>query len=276
MLANCAARGLQASPDQSSVWSSVAKFLIPTVLDRTVSALAVVLGARHYLRAHPRYGAFQKAKRDLLVANFADGNTVVNLKNVALQLHNMLKPAEADITRASVVFDWDAELPPIRPWAAQTMSRTGDDALLTLPHALDLLRQRGWDKCVRLGELFAGEIEKMREECESMRERLGRRYGDSAELFVLAERYCVVHAAACCLAHRALSSWIGEPLDGPEPLLLCLQRLWHLLYPLDTVIDESDVDAGAAVMLRLYRENRSFGYRQFVLAKSSGPGGEPR
>jgi alkylation response protein AidB-like acyl-CoA dehydrogenase len=278
VLANCAARGLQASPDQSSVWSSVAKFLIPTVLDRTVSALAVVLGARHYLRAHPRYGAFQKAKRDLLVANFADGNTVVNLKNIALQLHNLLKPSDADLSRASVVFDWDAELPPIRPWAAQTVSRTGDDALQTLPHALDVLRQRGWDKCVRLGELFAGEIERMREECESLREKLGRGYGDSAELFVLAERYCVVHAAACCLAHRAQSSWISDPLDGPEPLLLCLQRLWHLLHPLDTVVEESDVDAVAAVMLRLHREGRSFGYRQFVLAKNTEPvpGGEPR
>lgn len=291
VLANCSARSLQTSPDQSSVWSSVTKYLVPTTLDRTVSALAVVLGARHYLRGHHLYGAFQKAKRDLLVANFADGNTVVNLKNIALQLENLLTPANEDRVaaareRARVIFDWDAELPEIRPWAAQTVSRTGDDALLVLPHALELLSERAgddvetgrWERCVRFGRQFLAEADRMRQECEHLRTRLGRGYGESAELFLLAERYCVVHAAAACLAHRAYSSWITPPLDGAAPLLLCLQRLWHALHPLDTVIDESDVDEVASVLLWLHDEHRSFGYRQFVLAKRSAhiSGGEPR
>jgi alkylation response protein AidB-like acyl-CoA dehydrogenase len=289
VLANCAARSLQASPGQSSVWSSAAKYLVPTTLDRTVSALGVVLGARHYLRAHHRYGMFQKAKRDLLVANFADGNTVVNLKNIALQLENLLAPVDETRLavareRSAVVFDWDAELPSIRPWAAQTVSRTGDDAMLVLPHALQLLSARAgqgleaerWQKCVRLGEQFLAEAERMRQERANLRVHPGRGYGDSAELFLLAERYCVVHAAASCIAHRAFSSWITPPLDGAAPLLLCLQRLWHMLHPLDTVVDESDVDAVASAMLRLHDEHRSFGYRQFALAKSSEPisGGE--
>lgn len=249
-----------------------------------MSALAVVLGARHYLRGHHLYGAFQKAKRDLLVANFADGNTVVNLKNIALQLEKLLS-ATADaqaLERARVIFDWDAELPEIRPWAAQTVSRTGDDALLALPHALDLLSRRTgndrWATCVELGRRFLAEVGRMRQECADLRTRLGRGYGDSAELFLLAERYCVVHAAAACLAHRAFSSWIAPPLDGAAPLLLCLQRLWHALHPLDTVVDESDVDDMASVLRRLHDEHRSFGYRQFALAKRSAhiTGGEPR
>lgn len=297
VLAVCAARSLQSSPDQSTVWSAAAKYLVPTMLDHTVSELAVVLGARHYLRADPRYGAFQKARRDLPVANFADGNTVVNLKSIAMQLPMLLAGAAAGAPvepaalaaareRAATLFDWDAPLPEARPWAASTASRTGDDALLVLPDALERLDQRAaeavaagdaveasrWDRCVAMGHLFLDEAERMRVECRNLRARLGRRYGNSAELFLLAERFCVLHAAATCLAHRALSSsWIEPPLDGAAPLLLCLQRLWHRLHPLDVVADEADFEAVSDVMLRLHEEGRSFGYRQFALAKSTAP-----
>lgn len=282
----CAARSLQAAPDQSSVWSATAKYLVPTMLDRTVGELGVVLGARHYLRSHPHYGAFQKAKRDLLVANFADGNTVVNLKSIALQLDNLLAPPkdaaalDAALARAAVLFDWDAPLPGVEPWAAQTVSRTGDDAVTALPHALDLLTGRaqddptgGWARCVELGGRFRGELTRIGRESAALRTELGRGYGDSAELFALAEQFCVVHAAATCLAHRALSgSWITEPLDGPAPLLLCLERLWRALHPLDHVTDAADVEDAAAVLLRLHAGHRSFGYRQFALAGTTRNG----
>lgn len=289
----CAARSLQAAPDQSSVWSATAKYLVPTMLDRTVGELGVVLGARHYLRSHPRYGAFQKAKRDLLVANFADGNTVVNLKNIALQLDNLLAPPKdeaalaAALARSAVLFDWDAPLPDVEPWAAQAVSRSGDDAVTVLPHALgrlarrvDEVRDSGdatgarcWARCVELGERFRGELTRIGQRSAALRTELGRGYGDSAELFALAEQFCVLHAAATCLAHRALSSsWITEPLDGPAPLLLCLERLWRALHPLDRIADTADVEDVATALLRLHAEHRSFGYRQFALAATARNG----
>ncbi|MEJ2888516.1 acyl-CoA dehydrogenase family protein [Actinomycetospora aeridis] len=286
-LANCAARSLQTSPDQSAVWSSVAKYLVPTVLDRTVAELGVVLGARHYLRGHHRYGMFQKARRDLLVANFADGNTVVNLKNVATALPSLLAPAGDAATaaareRARALFDWDAELPPIAPWAAQTAGRTGDDALHVLPDAIAALARRAeatedpveadrWRRCAELGRHLGDELDWMRAECAALQKRLGRAYGSSAELFTLAERFCVLHAVATCLAHRALSSdWIATPMDGAAPLLMCLHQLWARLYPLDPVATPDDVEAAARVLLTCHAEGRSFGYRQFALAKPAG------
>ncbi|BFO16185.1 hypothetical protein SHKM778_25730 [Streptomyces sp. KM77-8] len=48
-----AVRSLQASPAQVSVWSSVAKYVVPTLLEGTLSRLNVVLGARVFLRTHP-------------------------------------------------------------------------------------------------------------------------------------------------------------------------------------------------------------------------------
>jgi alkylation response protein AidB-like acyl-CoA dehydrogenase len=288
-LANCAARSLQTSPDQSAVWSSVAKYLVPTVLDRTVAELGVVLGARHYLRGH-EYGMFQKARRDLLVANFADGNTVVNLKNVAAALPTLLaspatqEAAVAARERARALFDWDAELPPIAPWTAQTAGRTGDDALHVLPDAVAALHRRAaaaeddgdtveagrWRRCAEVGRHLGDEIDFIRAEVTALQERLGRDYGSSAELFGFAERFCVLHAAATCLAQRALSSgWIGAPLDGAAPLLLCLHQLWARLYPLDPIATADDVEAAAQALLACHAEGRSFGYRQFALAKST-------
>ena len=90
VVATGAVRGLQANPGQVSVLSSVAKFFVPTLLERMTAQLSVVLGARLYLRSHPRFGIYQKMIRDMLVAIFADGNTVVNLKNVASQLTPLL------------------------------------------------------------------------------------------------------------------------------------------------------------------------------------------
>ncbi|MFD0528738.1 acyl-CoA dehydrogenase family protein [Kitasatospora arboriphila] len=96
-----AVRSLQLVPEQASVWSSVAKYLVPTMLERTMSQLNVVLGARFYLRDDPHHGIHQKMLRDLLVANFADGNTVVNLKNLALQSDGLLAAAVEPPTGAA-------------------------------------------------------------------------------------------------------------------------------------------------------------------------------
>ena len=93
-----AVRSLQAAPEQVSVWSSVAKYLLPTMLERTMSQLNVVLGARFFLRGHPRFGMHQKMLRDLLVARLADGNTVVNLRNLGHQLDGLLATATAEST----------------------------------------------------------------------------------------------------------------------------------------------------------------------------------
>ena len=58
-----------------------------------------------------------------LVANFADGNTVVNLRNIGQQLGGLLATAggaapevlEAAAERAAALFGMDSELPPYGP-----------------------------------------------------------------------------------------------------------------------------------------------------------------
>jgi hypothetical protein len=283
VLANTAARALQAVPGQSSIWSATTKYLVPTVLDRTGAELAVVLGARHYLRDHPRFGPFQKARRDMLVANFADGNTTVNLKNIAIQLESLLAtalnpPAEAE-TRFATLFDWDAALPGYHPDHAGTVSRSGDDALLALPFALRRLRELAdradhteaerWQRCVAVGEELHDELRRLSEACADLRSRYGPEFGSCAELFRLAERFCVLHAAATCLAHRAWSAgWVDAPLDTAAALLVTLDRLWRRLYPMREVADAGAYEDLATAMTELHGEARSFGYRMFRLPDS--------
>ncbi|WP_035848091.1 acyl-CoA dehydrogenase family protein [Kitasatospora azatica] len=281
-----AVRSLQLVPEQTSVWSSVVKYFVPTLLERTMSQLNIVLGARFYLRDTEHYGIHQKMLRDLLVANFADGNTVVNLKNLALQLDGLLSSArepDADAVaeaeqRVRVLYGPDQPLPLYRPWDQELFSRGRDDALLAAPAALDELRrrateaaepQRGWlVQSAELAEELLDQVGAVRERCQALKADLGRAYGQSAELFDLAKEYCLLHAVAACL-HAHLHASLGEPFPNGALLLLQLERLRRQWHPHEAVTDSAVVDEVMGVLRRLHQEDRLFSYGQFQLARRS-------
>ncbi|MCX4748427.1 acyl-CoA dehydrogenase family protein [Kitasatospora sp. NBC_01287] len=285
-----AVRSLQLLPEQASVWSSVVKYFVPTLLERTMSQLNIVLGARFFLRATPHYGIHQKMLRDLPVANFADGNTVVNLKNLALQLDGLLAalaepeaaPVAAAERRAPVLYGPERQLPLYRPWDQQLYSRGRDDALLAAPAALRELRSRAEAAAgpererLRGAAAVAGELLDQRgalhARCTALRAELGREYGQSAELFDLAKEYCLLHAVAACL-HAYLHAPAGESLLTPALLLLQLERLRRQWHPHEAVTDGAVVDEAMAVLRRLHQENRLFSLRQFQLAERTGSTG---
>jgi alkylation response protein AidB-like acyl-CoA dehydrogenase len=78
------ARVLQCAPEQAAFWSSVLKYAVPVTVERAMRDLAVVFGARHYLREGDAAGAFQKIERDVALLGVFDGSTLVNLHAVAL------------------------------------------------------------------------------------------------------------------------------------------------------------------------------------------------
>ncbi|KOG11510.1 acyl-CoA dehydrogenase family protein [Streptomyces viridochromogenes] len=281
-----AVRALQVVPEQTSVWSSVVKYFVPTLLERTFAQLNVVLGARFYLRDHPHYAIHQKMMRDLPVANFADGNTVVNLKNIALQLGGLLATAaEADPRlraeaeeRAAVLFGIDRELPLYRPWDQELFSRGRDDALLAAPAALARLRrlageakrdERAWlERSAAVAEELLGHAVSLRERTAALKAALGRDFGQSAELFDLAKEYCLLHATAACVhTHVHSAAALEDPLPSGALLLLQLERLRRHLRPHEAVTDAAAVDEGMRVLRHLHRENRLFSYWQFPLAE---------
>ncbi|MEV8096665.1 acyl-CoA dehydrogenase family protein [Kitasatospora sp. NPDC085879] len=285
-----AVRSLQLVPEQASVWSSVAKYLVPTMLERTMSQLNVVLGARFYLRAEPHFGIHQKMLRDLLVANFADGNTVVNLKNLALQLDGLLaaavEPPAGAVTEAEehvrTLYGMDRPLPLYRPWDQELFSRGKDDALLAAPASLAALRRLAADaggeerdrleRAAGTAAELLGRAPALRERSRSLKARLGRDYGQSAELFDLAKEYCLLHAVAACVhTHIHSADALEDPLPSGALLLLQLERLRRHWYPHEAVTDAADVDEVTAVLRRLHRGNRLFSHWQFRLAERTAP-----
>ncbi|GAA1168926.1 MULTISPECIES: acyl-CoA dehydrogenase family protein [Streptomyces violaceusniger group] len=282
-----AVRCLQAAPEQVSVSSSVAKYFVPTLLEATMSQLSVVLGARFFLRGHPHYGMFQKLLRDLVVANFADGNTVVNLRNLGHQLPQVLTCATtagegvrlAAADRAAVLYGMARELPLYEPWKQELSSRGGeDDTLLAGPDAVRRLRglageaeqqERGWLlRAADTADELLAHAALLRERCDALRAELGRAFGNSAELFDLAKEYSLVHAAAACVltyvhSHTALDA----PLPSGAVLLLQLERLRRKVRPHEAVTDQAVVDEVMRVVRHLYRENRLFSHWTFPLAE---------
>ncbi|MFI7294693.1 acyl-CoA dehydrogenase family protein [Streptomyces sp. NPDC050121] len=282
-----AVRSLQAAPEQTSVWTSVAKYFLPTLLERTVSQLSVVLGARFFLRGHPRYGIFQKKLRDLLVANFADGNTVVNLRNLGQQLGGLLDGARgADAAtraraaeRAATLFGMHRPLPVYEPWKQELFSRGADDALLAAPDGLARLRELAVDakeeergrllRAADAAQELLDHAEELAEKRTALQARLGREYGQSAELFDLAKQYCLLHTtAACVLTYVHSHEVLEDPLPNAAVLLLQLERLRRHLRPHESITDQADIDEVMRVLRHQYREHRLFSYWQFPLAHS--------
>ncbi|MCX4582491.1 acyl-CoA dehydrogenase family protein [Streptomyces sp. NBC_01481] len=281
-----AVRALQAAPEQISVWSSVVKYLVPTLLEKTMSQLNVVLGARFFLRDHPHYGMHQKMLRDLMVANFADGNTVVNLRNIGQQLGGLLTTAggaapevlQASAERAATLFGMDSELPPYEPVKQEMFSRGLDDAVLAGPDAVRRLRvlaedakgtERDWLlKAADVAEELLGRVTSMSERSAALKAELGRDYAQSTELFELSKEYCLLHATAACVltfvhSHDALE----DPLPSGALLLLQMERLRKHLYPYESVTDQVVIDEVMRVLRHLHRENLLFSHWQFPLAE---------
>ncbi|GAA4598135.1 alkylation response protein AidB-like acyl-CoA dehydrogenase [Actinoplanes octamycinicus] len=264
-----AVRALQVAPKQVSVWSSAAKYLLPTMLDRAVGQLAVVLGARHYLRTGP-HALFQKMARDLPVANFADGNTVVNLKNIVAQLGQLLDTAATagDERRAAAavtareLFDLRPPAAAYEPWTQELNNRGIDDAVLALPESVAGLRDRGWTGPAKLGEQFLGELDRMRAELTALRAAWGRAAPRRPEAYELAKRYCVVLAAASCVHLFRFGREVIDPrLADPAVLHVCLARLWQVLHPTAPLAEPEAVEHTARALLTLHQEGRSFGFR---------------
>ena len=208
MVARSCVRALHVLPDLSPVSSAVAKYLVPRIVETRVRRLAVVLGARSYLREDHWSGIFEKLRRDVRLFGLFDGSEPVVLSALAAQ--GSCLTVQADPRRADAVFAPGAALGPA---LAGGMGTFADDDPVTagLGEAcadLDRIADARQDDTLRGAmSLLRAEDRRTRAAAEDSldpRSLAGQRFAD---------RYARLFAAAC-LARAALAEGGTERPGG--------------------------------------------------------------
>jgi hypothetical protein len=223
-----------------NILSSVIKYLVPTTLENTIRNLAVLLGARHFLREGDYFGIFQKILRDSTIASLFDTSTIINLDVIVHSLDKLtrLGTSAEDLDRLSGAFCLYKELPPFAPDSLKASNHGRNDVFHSLERALDLLeataRQRSIDRFVhdQLSWLGGGALQEARRLREDVENILETSFGSltSPELFELAKRYCALHAASACVLMWCYNEWDGFFGDGTW-VILCLSRILKNMNP---------------------------------------------
>ncbi len=284
-------RSLHVEPEQMSLRSAIAKYYVPVTVERLIKNLSVVIGARQYLRQEHCSGIFQKIARDNAILSLFDGSTVVNLSLIALQLGQLASNRrKVDARRQDLpahlarIFSLAEDLPDFNP-AALTLHNHGQDSILQgleialeRLSALDAEGEAERAVCRQIEDLtrtILAEAERQGEFVLTALESNDLAFKKSPEMFEQAERYCVLHAAACCL-HMWLYNRgrLGEFFRRGAWVVWCLGRLLGQLGIESRGEMREHEGELAAELERLFVEEKLFSIIPLQLAQSNAGGTE--
>lgn len=277
-----AARGFHVIPGQFSVWASVTKYFVTTQLETMINNVSVVLGSRFYMREEHDEGIFQKVLRDNSIISMFDGSTVVNLHALILQLRSLTKyrnnrkpKTMTEIaSRLEKTFSLREPLPEFEPKKLELFGRGCDDPLQGLEITLEKISLCQEEKDVNLtvlsqiltlGNMLLEELNAHDEIILKSKFEFG--HDQSPELFEIAQKYCQLHAGACCLhmwVYNRLKN--GSFFAEGQWLVLSLHRLLAKGRHLPYAPNEEYVNNVAKELLMLYKNNRMFSIVPFKLA----------
>lgn len=187
-------RACSIMPEKLSLWSAIIKFLIPKIAEDVVEQSGVILGARAYLRT-TEWAIFQKIRRDVQVVGLFDGSSQVNLSLIAGNLvpqANMRGTFCTDnLLKLEQIFSLQQQSPPFNERKLGLFSHSEDDILAGL----------GWLQSTPLTPLITAiraEIARLDQDVLHLKEQKLFE-ARSLSAFRLAERYCWIFAASCCL-----------------------------------------------------------------------------
>lgn len=226
--ARSAARAIHFVPEEMSVWSSVSKYFVPTLIEEAIATLSRIFGARYYLREGAAHGFFEKLVRDNAIVSLFDGSTAINLESIGHQLRWLVR-GERSGEKGRACFRLGMEVPETAELGAalELTSRGRNGALDGLASCIEGVRA-----CHPPPEL-AGALDRLTAEWANYRPiaaEIGERcrgLRPDADLFELAQRYCRFHAAASVLGVWLESAATLQPaLKDPRWLTLVLSELF--------------------------------------------------
>ncbi|MEU4996171.1 acyl-CoA dehydrogenase [Streptomyces sp. NPDC021622] len=223
-LATTVCRALHLLPEQTSVYAAAVKFLVPLLMRDAVDSLAVVLGARSFLREGP-HAVFQKHLRDLPVASLVHAGGTVCLATIIPQLPRLARRAwlSDDVPAPAGLFDLDGPLPDLDFGRLAITAGRKDPLIATLLAAEAELR--GEPVLGPLLGRFTAELRELAARCGELAPR-DRTPLAGPVSFELAERYAVLLAAAACVGvWRHNTDKAGAFLRDPGWLTGVLGRL---------------------------------------------------
>ncbi|MFE9312724.1 acyl-CoA dehydrogenase [Streptomyces sp. NPDC088353] len=270
-LAVAGLRLLDMAPEHALVPSAAVKYAVSALLHEDLDELAAVLGARGYDRG-PTYGGFQKLVRDLPVAGLGHAGTADTQVVLVPHLRTLAQATwrgEAGHEAPAALFTpggGDTTLDFRRLDAEPRAPQSGCDgllaALLGAAARLDGKRERGprWAALADLARAFAAEVHSLAERCATLTRRPAAGALAPAA-YVLVDRYCLLLAAASCLAvceNAAHGTSDRGLLAEPDWALLALTRFGRRLGlevpdPPDGITQDL-----AAQLVDRYRRGRSF------------------
>ena len=283
-----AVRSMHVIPEQMSSISAVAKYFVPSVAEDTLRSLAIVLGARHYLRQEHEGGIFQKILRDHSIVGVFDGNTAVNLDAISKQLPKLVgkfgqKYEDAIFNQTTVaanlevIFDVRQSVDVFDATRLALTNHGRDDVMLGVISVVkglqeqpqqDGLRSETVDRLLQLTNILLQKVRSL-----SMRVlELSSQSNNAAvetEFMELARQYCHLYSAASCLQmwwHNRLH--LSRFFLRGEWLILVLARLLNDMDTDVTALSYSDLNRIVEELTNLYQEDKLFSIVSVELAQT--------
>lgn len=240
-------------PEKMSLWSAIIKFLIPELCDDLVGQCGIVMGARGFLRS-TQWAVFQKIRRDIQVVGLFDGSTQVNLSLIAGNLLPQIRMRHTNVlsdpSKLERMFNLDLPCPFFEEDKMSLFTHEEDDVFAGLAH-LNCEPINHLINAVRSG------IQKLDQQVETLREQ---KMFDPRGLaaFRLAEHYCWLFAAGCCLQfwfHNRAT--LSDELKQLEWIQLAVQLI---LNKLDStrLIDKDLQEHMAEQLCSYHQQNKLF------------------
>lgn len=249
LIAECAtiaaARGLHLFPEQSCTWSPIAKVQVARLVDFAMAQLASILGARSYVRQGHADGMFQKFLRDGAIIAMFDGSSIVCLDRLAAELPKLCRARNEQPTEDAVaaLFDLRQSLPELAFERFTIVGRGQDVVMQSLPLLANKLASLSPDHDCDAAILRELNIKtcRMREAVAELQGNVQRspttpEARNSAARFGLAERYCALHSAICCLGFWLFNrSHLGGFIARGEWLAAALERQGDAIFRCGTL-----------------------------------------